>query len=135
MPHIVVEYSANLRDALDLDSLLGRLHDAALETGVFPIGGLRTRAAERRDYRIADGDPANGFVHVLLKIGHGRDLDTRKRAAGHVFDALCGHLGPLFERTPLGISLEVQEIDPDLNFKKNNLHEHVAARRGAASVA
>jgi 5-carboxymethyl-2-hydroxymuconate isomerase len=128
MPHIVVEYSANLRDRLRLDALLERLHATAIGTGVFPIGGARTRAAERTHYRIADGHPDNAFVHVVLRIGHGRDADTKRRAAQAVFDALCDHLEALSASTPLGISLEVQEIDPVLSFKRNNLHDYVAAR-------
>lgn len=129
MPHIVIEYSSNLRDRLGLDALIERLHATAIGTGVFPPGGTRTRAVERTHYRIADGHPDNGFVHVTVRIGHGRDLETRRRAAQTVFDALCEHLEPLYERSPLGISFELQESDPVLSFKKNNLHDYVTARQ------
>ena len=44
MPHIVVEYSANLRERIGLHPLLERLHETAIATGVFPLGGTRTRA-------------------------------------------------------------------------------------------
>ncbi|MDB5094494.1 MAG: hypothetical protein JWO85_2595, partial [Candidatus Eremiobacteraeota bacterium] len=37
-------------------------------------------------------------------------------------------LQPAFDATPLGISLDVQEIDPELSFKKNNLHDYVKKR-------
>jgi 5-carboxymethyl-2-hydroxymuconate isomerase len=129
MPHIVVEYSANIRDRIALTGLLEAVHTTALETGVFPLGGTRTRAAERSDYRIADGHPENGFVHVSMMIGAGRDADTRQRAARQVFDAVVAHLAPLFDVAPLGISLEVRELDPQLSFKHNNLHDYVEARR------
>jgi 5-carboxymethyl-2-hydroxymuconate isomerase len=128
MPHIVVEYSANLRERLGPDALLARLHAAAIATGVFPPGGTRTRAAERAHYRIADGHPDNGFVHVTMRIGHGRDAPTKQRAAQSVFDALCAELATLFDASPLGVSLELQEIDPATSFRKNNLHDYVAAR-------
>jgi 5-carboxymethyl-2-hydroxymuconate isomerase len=129
MPHIVVEYSANIRDRMGLDGLIERLHATAIGTGVFPLGGTRTRAAERTHYRVADGHPDNAFVHVTLRIGHGRDADTKAQAARAVFDALCAHLAPLYDAIPLGISFELQEIDPALSFKKNNLHEYVSARQ------
>ena len=129
MPHVVVEYSANLRARIDLPALLRRLHETALATGVFPLGGTRTRAVERTDYVVSDGHPDNAFVHVTLRIGHGRDLETRRRAGQRIFDALCAELAPVFDASPLAISFEVQEIDPDLNFKHNNLHRHVEARR------
>jgi len=129
MPHIVVEYSSNIRDRMGLDRLIERLHATAIGTGVFPLGGTRTRAAERTHYRIADGHPDNAFVHVTLRIGHGRDADTKAKAAQTVFDALCAHLAPLYDASPLGISFELQEIDPAFSLKRNNLHEYVSARQ------
>lgn len=47
MPHVVVEYSANIRDRIDLPRLIETLHATAIATGVSPEGGTRTRAAER----------------------------------------------------------------------------------------
>jgi 5-carboxymethyl-2-hydroxymuconate isomerase len=134
MAHVIIEYSAGLRERLDVPALLAEVHQAALATGVFPIGGLRTRAYAAEQYRVADGHPDNGFVHVSIKVGHGRDVATRKRAGEAIFAAMCRHLAPLFERAPLGISLEMQEIDPVLTFKQNNLHEYVRGRRGAPST-
>src|SRR5215469_18412181 len=122
MPHIIVEYSANIRDRIGPDNLVECVHRAALRTGVFPIGGTRTRAAERSCYRIADGHPDNAFVHVGMRIRQGRDLATRRRAGEEVFREVCKFLEPLSQGSPLAISLEVQEIDPEVSFKKNNLH-------------
>ena len=128
MPHIVIEYSANLRGQLDLPRLLEAAHTSALATGVFPIGGLRTRAYAAEHYRIADAHPDNAFIHISLRVGHGRDLETRRRACEAIFTSVCERLAPLQERIPLGISLEMREIDPVLTFKKNNLHEYVKRR-------
>jgi 5-carboxymethyl-2-hydroxymuconate isomerase len=128
--HIVIEYSAGLRERLDVHAFLSAVHQAALATGVFPIGGIRTRAYAAEHYVIADGHPENAFVHLSLKVGHGRDLETRKRAGEAIFEAACRYLAPLFETVPLGISLEMQEIDPIVTFKKNNLHDHVKRRQG-----
>lgn len=133
MAHIVVEYSAGLRDRLDLAAFLAEVHQAALATGVFPIGGIRTRAYEAEHYVIADGHRDNAFVHLSVKVGHGRDLETRKRACEAIFNAACRHLAPLLEELPLGISLEMQEIDPVLTYKKNNLHEYVKRRQSGGA--
>jgi 5-carboxymethyl-2-hydroxymuconate isomerase len=132
MPHIVIEYSANLREQIDFPRLLEAVHARAIATGVFPQGGVRTRAYEAQHYRIADAHPDNAFVHLLLKVGHGRDLETRRRACEAVFAAACEQLAELYERIPLAISLEMQEIDPVLTLKKNNLHQYVKARAGGA---
>ncbi len=130
MAHIVIEYSANLRGQFDLDGFLRAVHGAALATGVFPVGGIRTRAYEAQHYVIADAHPDNAFVHMSLKVGHGRDVATRKKACEAIFAVACQQLAALYERLPLGIALEMQEIDPVLTFKKNNLHEYVKQRAG-----
>jgi 5-carboxymethyl-2-hydroxymuconate isomerase len=132
LPHLIVEYSANIEQRIELDVLLDKLHSCALATGVFPIGGLRVRAHRADAYRIADKHPENGFVHVTALIGHGRPLDVQQRAGEELLAALTSHLEPLFAASPLAISLTVQEMHPVLNFKKNNLHEYVKRRSGGA---
>lgn len=135
MPHLIVEYTANLEGALDLDRLLDALHASALNTGVFPVGGVRVRAHRLVHYRVADRHPDNAFVHVLLKIGHGRDEATKQGACETIFECLKRELEPMFMHRPLGLSLELQELHPTLNFKHNNLHEYVAHRAGSAQEA
>jgi 5-carboxymethyl-2-hydroxymuconate isomerase len=128
MPHLVVEYSANLEGRFDRDGLLDRLHEVALATGMFPIGGIRIRAYCAENYRIADCAPDNAFVHVTATVGSGRPLAVREAASQQIFAALCETLEPLQAASPLAISFNMQEFDPVLNFKKNNLHEYVDKR-------
>jgi len=130
LPHLIVEYSANIEEQIALDALLDKLHTCALGTGVFPLGGLRVRAHRADHFRIADKAPDNGFVHVTALIGHGRPLDVQQRAAEELFAVLTKHLEPLYDKSPLALSLNVQEFHPVLNFKKNNLHEYVKRRGG-----
>jgi len=128
MPHITVEYSANLEERLGIDALIGALHDAAIATGLFEIGGIRTRGSRRDHYRIADANPLNGFVAITVRIGHGRTLEQRRALGEALFAAASRQLDALFAATPLALSLEVQEIDPVLNFKRNNLHARIGGR-------
>ncbi len=139
MPHIIVEYSANLESALSPRLLVDALHRAALETGAFPIGGLRTRAERRDVYAVADGDPDNAFVAVVARIGAGRDASTRRRVAEDLMRALERETATAFVSRGLGLTVEVQEIDGTASLKTNNLHERMArkhasedARMGAA---
>lgn len=130
MPHLLIEYSANLEPRIDIRGLIERLHATAIDTGVFPVGGARTRAMRRDQYRVADGAPDNAFVHLTMRVGHGRSIETRRGAADKIFRALCEHLAPIYRDTPLAISAEMQEIDPQFSFKQNNLHERLAQVEG-----
>lgn len=123
MPHITVEYSANLEAQVSPRRLIDAIHRAALETSVFPIGGLRTRAERRDVYAVADGDPDNAFVAVVARIGEGRDAATRKRVAAALMAVLEAETVEAFRTRGLGLTVEVQEIDGTASLKTNNLHE------------
>jgi len=125
MPHIVVEYSSNLEADVPPRRLVDALHQAALQTGVFPLGGLRTRAEQRDIYAVADGNPDNAFVAVVARIGKGRDPETRRRVATELMAALEAETAQAFRTRGLGLTVEVQEIDDTASLKTNNLHERL----------
>ncbi len=132
MPHIIIESSENVRARCRIGDLVKAVHRAALETGAFPIGGTRTRLIEYPvdRYQIGDGAENNAFVALTVRIGQGRDLETKRRIGQAIFDAACRCLDEAYRTSPLAISLEVQEIDGALNFRQNNLHQSVAERPG-----
>lgn len=128
MPHITIEYSSNLDASGAIPRLVEALHDAASAIEAFPLAGLRTRTERRDCFRIADGHPDNAFIHVVLRIAHGRPLDVRKAAGDALFDVLCRTAQPLLDAGPLALSFEIQEIDPVLNYKAGNIREYLARR-------
>jgi 5-carboxymethyl-2-hydroxymuconate isomerase len=131
MPHIIVEYSSNLEANVSPRRLVDTLHQAALATGVFPLGGLRTRAERREIYAVADGDPDNAFVAVVARIGAGRDAETRKRVAAALMAALEAETAQAFRARGLGLTVEVQEIDDTASLKTNNLHKRLRRKETA----
>jgi 5-carboxymethyl-2-hydroxymuconate isomerase len=134
MPHLIVEYSANLERDVDIPRLLSAIHAAALETGVFPLGGVRVRAERCDIYAIADKHPDNAFIHVQARIGVGRTAEVRQKAAEHIFAAVKAETAKVFASRPMGLSLEIVEIDPVGSLKHNNLHEAVEARRKGSAA-
>jgi 5-carboxymethyl-2-hydroxymuconate isomerase len=128
MPHFIVEYSANIEQELDLPGLLEVLNETAVSTGVFPLGGIRSRAIRCEHFRVAEGDPENGFIHLTAKVGSGRPEEVLKQAGDTVFAAFTEFLDPLFQRRWLSIGFELTELHPTLNYKKNNIHQKLKAQ-------
>src|SRR5215469_10421053 len=123
MPHFTIEYSANLDKRVDMARIVEVVRKAAVETGIFPLGGIRVRAVRCERYAIADGNPAHGFLDMVLRLGEGRDLATRKKAGEHVFRALSAHLDPVFATSKFALSFDLQINDKETSWKRNNLHE------------
>lgn len=132
MPHLTVEYSANLEKRVDIAALVRVVHEKAAASPLFPLAGIRTRAERRDIYRIADGHPDNVFVHIVVRIAHGRELSVREAFGNALLASVADFLKKTDIRERLALSLEIQEIDPVLNFKANSIH---AALRDAATKA
>ena len=127
MPHFTIEYSANFDGRIDMGKVVEVVRKAAVETGIFPLGGIRVRAVKCEHYAIADGRPDLGFLDMVLRLGEGRDLATRKKAGEHIFNALSAHLDPVFAQGKFALSFDMQINDRETSWKRNNIHEALKA--------
>lgn len=127
MPHFSIEYSASLDARVDMGEVVEVVRKAAVETGIFPLGGIRVRAVRCQHYAIADGNPHFGFLDMVLRLGEGRDLATRKKAGEHIFRALSAHLDPVFAGTKFALSFDMQINDKETSWKRNNIHDALKA--------
>ena len=125
MPHLIVEYSSNLTARINPPAFLERLHEVTVGAAEFPPQSLRTRASERTCFRVGDGQPENGFVHIVLRIRPGRDPEVKRRIVETISNAICQYLEPVFQSTPLGLTFELQDsIEVEFRFLKNNMVDY-----------
>lgn len=125
MPHLMIDYSANVDGYVDMQEFCNTLRKAAIETGVFPMPGVRVRAV-RADYTsIADGDAAHGYIDISVRLRSGRDLPTRQAATQHLFSAAKQYLEPAFATRSIALSLEMRDIDPELSPKHGTVRNHL----------
>ena len=122
MPHFIAEYTENLEQQADLPGLFEKVHRVLGDSGLFPLGGIRSRGVRLDTWRMADGKHDYAFVHMTLKVGHGRDLATREAVAQAVFAVITEHFAQLQAQRLLALSFEMIELHPQLNFKQNNVH-------------
>lgn len=131
MPHVTIEHSANVADHIDVEELVGHVHDAVLRTGIAPLDALRTRSVSRDVYAIADRHPDNAFIAVLARLGPGRSDRDLDRLIDTVMATISDLLGD--SRRYVMLSVEVQEIDPRRRKNANNLRSTIAERTRGAS--
>ncbi len=123
MPHLVIEYTANIAADADIPGLLRKANAALIAQGdVIPIGGVRSRAIRLTEYRVADGEADYAFVHATLKMGAGRSAETRKKLGDELFAVIKAHFAGLYARRYLALSMEIAEFDEAGTWKHNNIH-------------
>ena len=131
MPHIVVEYSANLKDEGALPSLLAKINASMIaeagSTGpMFPAAGIRSRAIAVDDWCVGDGANADdAFVHLTVRIAKGRTVEQKQKAFDAVFGIVEDHFAAIGESRGLALSMDVDEFT-NVTWKHNNLHARAA---------
>jgi 5-carboxymethyl-2-hydroxymuconate isomerase len=123
MPHFSIDYSANLEERLDVADFCNHLREAGLQTGVFPMPGIRVRAFAATHCSIADGDDNRAYIDISVRLRGGRSLEVRKAATSEIFDAAQSYLASLMQEVPLALSKEMRDIDPELSPKKNSIRQ------------
>ncbi|MFD1425559.1 5-carboxymethyl-2-hydroxymuconate isomerase [Kroppenstedtia sanguinis] len=122
MPHFIVEYTDNLQGEADIAGLLKKVNQVLIShRDLFPIGGIRSRAIELHDYRIADGAEEDAFVHGTLKIGPGRSPADKQAVCDGLFAVMEEHFADLFHTRYLALSMELSEFS-NPTYKRNNIH-------------
>ncbi|GIM46783.1 5-carboxymethyl-2-hydroxymuconate isomerase [Collibacillus ludicampi] len=123
MPHFIVEYTNNIKAEADIPGLLKKINDVFISYDhIFPIGGIRSRAIELKDYCVADGAEDDAFVHATLKIGAGRSAEDKKAVCDDLFEVMKEHFADLFSKRYLALSMELIEFSEFGTYKHNNIH-------------
>ena len=129
MALVNIQYSANLEDFVDIDSLLNEIHDVVQETAEIKVGTLRTAAIPVNKYMIADCDPENMYIHVSLGF-RSTDEPMLRKVGDAAFAALEEFLGPFCEKQmPLEYSVSIDRMN---SWARGNIREKI--RREARRV-
>ena len=134
MPHLNIQYTANLDALTDMNALCHKLAATLValrgEDGVaplFPVAGTRVMAWPAPHFAVADGRPGRAFIYLNLLITPGRSEAMKKRAGDAVLTSASAHLDAVFAQHAVGMTLQIDEGAPVYEGKRNNLAAHLDA--------
>ena len=125
MPHLMIDYSANVEPDVDMGAFCDTLRDVAASIDAFPLAGVKVRAVRVDHYAIADGNPKHGFIDISVRIREGRDMQTKQNAAQKLFDAANEFVADVMQRRSLALSLELRDIDAALSPKSGSIRKYL----------
>ncbi|MDL2354524.1 MAG: 5-carboxymethyl-2-hydroxymuconate isomerase [Pseudomonadota bacterium] len=141
MPHLKIDYSANLDAHTDMGQLcralaatLAGLRDARGEP-LFPLAGSRVLACPAPHHAVAGGRDGYGFVYLNCRITPGRERALVDAAGDALLATVKAHFAPLLAERPLGITLHIDELAPAYEGKFSNLAAQLARGPFPASNA
>lgn len=125
MPHVHIDYSANLEERVDMAELCEVIRQTAASIDALPMPGIRVRATRVDHYAIADGDPKHAFIDLSLRLRAGRAPNTKADAIARIFEALKSYLAPVIEQQSIALSAEIRDIDAELSPKFSTIRDHL----------
>ena len=131
MPHLIIEYSANIEAEVPPQRMVEEFHRTAIDIGIAEPVGVRTRLERRDHFRVGDDGNDNAFVHIVARMRSGRTAEQKKALLAALMDRANKTLAPAFEARGVALTIEVQEIDPEFRVMRNGLRER-AEKSGAA---
>lgn len=125
MPHIEIDYSANLEDRLDIAGLCVVLRDAAVATGILPLAGIRVRAHRADHVVIADGNPQHAYLDIVVRLRGGRTDAAKADATTAIFAAAETYCAAIMATSSFMLSMEMRDIDPALSPKASSIRKYL----------
>lgn len=116
MPHIVVEYSSNIKETVNA-SLLASLHHILVTTASATLASCKSRAVERSLFYVGNGEMRNAFVHIEVRLAEGRTAAIREKVGEQMLQVLNDYFVDSLEELNMQITVEVQEFPKQFYFK------------------
>lgn len=126
MPHFHIDYSKNLERRIDMRGLCIAVRDAAMETGLFPLAGLRIRATPAEYVIMADGNPDHAYLDLSIRLRAGRDQAAKEQATSHIFAKLEQYCADALAQSSVMLSCEMRDIDPALSPKTSSIRRYLS---------
>jgi 5-carboxymethyl-2-hydroxymuconate isomerase len=117
MPQITLEYSGNLPSLPDVRDLFLEVHTVLMEiAGIDPMN-CKSRAYRTETFLLGKGESDDGFVHLEIAFFKGRSPEVKKSIGNAVSDRLKRFFGEIGFPSPIQISTEIRDIEPELYFR------------------
>jgi 5-carboxymethyl-2-hydroxymuconate isomerase len=113
MPHLILEYSANLAAPADLQGIFGSLHAALSSLGI-ALDDCKSRAYRCESYRVGTGAPVRAFVHLTLALLESRAPEAQRAAGERALHILNEAFATEYD---CDVTVEVRPMRTDGYFK------------------
>jgi 5-carboxymethyl-2-hydroxymuconate isomerase len=117
MPHLVLEYSNNIKEKASFEPLFHQLHQILVTVCSASLESCKSRAIPHEIFYVGDGNPKNAFVHLEIRLADGRSLKVREEAGRQMLKILGEYFSKSLRDLNLQITVESREFPRNLYFK------------------
>jgi 5-carboxymethyl-2-hydroxymuconate isomerase len=117
MPHLTVEHTANLGNAIRYTALFEALHQILVETAGVNLSNCKSRAVPLAHYHVGDGDPQHAFVHLEIRL-FDRPPAVKAELGERSLACLRRHLALPTSQLKPQLTVEIVDMERTAYFKE-----------------
>lgn len=88
MPHVIIEYSANVCPRTEFVEITQIAHKIMIQSGLFAAADIKTRSYVTKDFLVGEKGNQGSFVHVTVYLLEGRTTMQKQNLSEALRDAL-----------------------------------------------
>lgn len=112
MPHLVMEYSNSAEERLNMQGLLEDLHQVAIDSELFSINDVKSRAIRVHSWLVGDKGNSVDFIHLTVELLSGRTAEQKRELSRELMDILAEKASHIDSLT-----INVRDMEPE-SFQK-----------------
>jgi len=113
MPHLILEYSANMAEAMEMAEVTALGHRVMKESGLFSPNAIKSRSHKAEQSLVGTEDEAGKFFHALVYLKEGRSLEQKQALAEALMDAFQEIVPP-----QASLTVDVRELEKAVYRKR-----------------
>lgn len=107
MPHIILEYSKNLGEIIEISKVIVKLHETLAEQGI-DKKRIKSRAISLNYVAVGEHGMHGHMMHATLLLLEGRDDATKQKYGQALFDVMKDAVDGVVKTCP--VTLEVRDM-------------------------
>ncbi len=114
MPHIILEYSKNLGEIIEVADLIITMHNALADAGI-DKARIKTRGMPCKYVVVGDVGAHGHMLHATLLLLEGRDDATKKKYGEAIFNAMKKSVEGRVKHC--AVTMEVRDMKKETYFQ------------------
>ena len=115
MPNLVVEYSSSVDERVNTQGLLEDLHQVLIESGLFEVDSIKSRAQRYHSWLIGEKEDSEDFIHLNFEMLSGRDEEQKRELGRELMSILEEQASTVYSLT-----INIRDMDKECFIKVIN---------------
>ncbi len=99
MPNLVMEYSNSVDEQVNVQLLLEDLHQAAIDSGLFELSSIKSRALPCHQWLIGEQEDSVDFIHITFDLLCGRSEEQKTALSHQLMNVLQAQASSVYSLT------------------------------------